>query len=101
MKDIQSIKEKQEESLRKHLNVRDKSHYKKKNSNTDEKKDEVYKEIIAVTEQIKAIRKEMRLCNKIEKSIPVIKNEIRKLEERENRRKEMTKSKKKDRMYER
>ena len=76
-------------------------YYKKKNLSTDEDKDPVYKEIIAVTKQIKTIRKEIRFCNEIEKSVPVIKNEIKELEEREKKQKELAKNKKKERRYER
>lgn len=75
-------------------------YYKKKNLNTDEEKDAVYKEIIAITEQIKTIRKEIRFCNEIERSVPVIKKELKELEEREKRQKELAK-KKKERRYER
>lgn len=49
LKDIQVVKKEEEENLRKYLNERDKVYYKKKNLNTDEEKDAVYKEIIAVT----------------------------------------------------
>ena len=73
----------------------------KKNLNTDEEKDAVYKEIIAVTEEIKKIRKEIGFCDEIEKSVSVIKNEIKELEERENRQKELAKNKKKERRWER
>ena len=76
-------------------------YYKKKNLNTDEEKDAVYKEIIIITDKIKDIRKEIRFCNEIEKSIPVIKKEIKELEEREKKQKEMAKNKKKERRYER
>lgn len=85
LEEIRNVKKEQEDNLKKHLNVRDKLYYKKKNLNTDEEKDAVYKEIIAVTEQIKTIRKEIRFCNEIEKSIPVIKNAIKELEEREKK----------------
>lgn len=102
LEEMQNIKKEQEKNLRKHLNIRDKLYYKKKNLNTDEEKNVVvYKEIIAVTEQIKAIRKEIRFCNEIEKSFPVIKSGIKQLEESENRQKEIFKNKKKDRRYER
>ena len=87
--------------MRGHLNLRDKLYYKKKKLITDDEKDAVYKEIIAITEQIKTIRKEIRFCNEIEISIPVIKKEIKELEEREKKQKEMTKNKKKERRYER
>ena len=99
--EIQNVKKEQENNLRKHLNLRDKLYYKKKNLNTDEEKDAVYKDIIAVTEQIKTIRKEIRFCNEIEKSVPITKNEIKELEEREKMQKEMVKNKKKERRYER
>ena len=101
LKDIQVVKKEQEENLRKHLNARDKLYYKKKNLNTDEEKDAVYKEIIAVTEEIKKIRKEIRFCDEIEKSVSVIKNEIREMDERERKQKEMSKSKQKERRWER
>ena len=95
LEEIRNVKKEQEDNLKKHLNVRNKLYYKKKNLNTDEEKDAVYKEIIAVTEQIKTIRKEIRFCNEIEKSIPVIKNAIKELEEREKKQKEIVKNKKK------
>ena len=101
LEEIRNVKKEQEDNLRKHLNLRDKLYYKKKNLSTDEDKDPVYKEIIAVTEQIKTIRKEIRFCNEIEKSVTVIKKEIKELEEREKKQKEMAKSKKKERRYER
>ena len=101
LKDIQFVKKEQEENLRKYLNVRDKLYYKKKNLKTDEEKDTVYTEIIAVTEQIKNIRKEIRFCNEIEKSAPVIKNEIKELEKRENKQKELARNNKKERRHER
>ena len=72
-----------------------------RNDITDEEKDAVYKNIITITEQIKNIRKEIRFCNEIEKSVPVIKKEIKKVEEREKKQKEFTKNKKKERRYER
>jgi len=101
LEEIRNVKKEQEEKLRKHLNVRDKLYYKKKNLNVDEEKEAVYKDIIDITEQIKSIRKEIRFCNEIERSVPVIKNEIKQLEEREKKQKEMAKSKKKERRYER
>lgn len=98
---IRNVKNEQENNLKKYLNVRDKLYYKKKKLITDEEKDAVYKNIITITEQIKNIRKEIRFCNEIEKSVPVIKKEIKKVEEREKKRKEFTKNKKKERRYER
>ena len=83
LEEIQNVKEEQENSLKKHLNVRDKLYYKKKNLDIDEEKDAIYKDIITITEQIKNIRKEIRFCNEIEKSVTVIKKEIKELEERE------------------
>ena len=85
LEEIQNVKKEQEENLKKHLNLRDRLYYKKKNLNTDEEKDAVYKDIITITEQIKNIRKEIRFCNEIEKSVPAIKNEIKQLEEREKK----------------
>ena len=101
LQELQNVKKEQEKSLRKHLNARDKLYYKKKNLNTEEEKDEVYKEIIGVTDEIKAIRKEIRFCNEIENSVPVMKNEIREMDEREKMQKELSKSKKKERRWER
>lgn len=77
LQELQNVNKEQEDNLKKHLNVRDKLYYKKKNSNTDEEKDAVYKEIIAAKEQIKTIRKEIRFCNEIEKSVPVLKRKLK------------------------
>ena len=101
LEEIENVKKEQKDNLRKYLNVRDKLYYKKKNLKTDEEKDAVYKEIIAVTEEIKKIRKEIKFCDEIEKSVPIIKDEINELEKREKRQKELDKNKKKERSYER
>lgn len=101
LEEIRNVKNEQENNLKKYLNVRDKLYYKKKKLIRNEEKDAVYKNIITITEQIKNIRKEIRFCNEIEKSVPVIKKEIKKVEEREKKQKEFTKNKKKERRYER
>ena len=101
LEEIQNVKKEQEHNLRRYLNLRDKLYYKKKNLNTEEEKSAVYKEIIAITEQIKTIRKEIRFCDEIDKSVPVMKREIKELEEREKKQKEMAKDKKKERRFER
>ena len=65
----------------------------------EEEKEVIYKEIIAATEQVKAIRKEIRFCNEIEKRVPVMKREIKELDERG--RKEVENNKRKEREWER
>ena len=45
IEEIWNVKKEQENNLKKHLNVRDKLYYKKKNINTDEEKDAVYKKL--------------------------------------------------------
>lgn len=101
LEEIRNVKKEQEENLRKYLNERDKLYYKKKNLKTDEEKEIIYKEIITVTEKIKEIRKEIRFCNEIERSVPIIKKEIKGLEELEKNHQEWIKNKKKERRYER
>ena len=99
--ELQRVKQEREEKLRKALNERDRLYYRKKKLDDEEEKEAMYKEIIAITEQVKAIRKEIRFCNEIEKRVPVMKREIKELEERGNRRKEVANNKRKEREWER
>lgn len=99
--DVDNIKEQKKEELQKNLNIRNRLYYKRQKSDSEIEKDSVTKEIIDVTSVLTKVRKDIKLCDEIEKSVPVIKNDIKELEEREKRQKEFIKNKKKERRMER
>lgn len=101
MSDVDNVKEQKQEEMQKILNTRNRLYYKRKKLNNESEKDSVTKEIIDVTSVLQKVRKEIKLCDEIEKSVPLIKNEIKELEEREKKQKEFIKNKKKERRWER
>lgn len=101
LSNVNNIKEQKKKELQKILNIRNRLYYKRQKLDSEIEKDSVTKEIIDVTSGLAKVRKEIRLCDEIEKSVPVIKNEIKELEEREKRQKEFIKNKKKERRMER
>lgn len=74
------------------MNVRNKLYY-KKNLNTDEEKNEAYKEIIAVTGQIETIRKKLDFVMKLRKVYQWLKMRLKNWKNK----KKMVKNKKKER----
>ena len=99
--ELQRVKQERKEKLRRALNERDRLYYRKKKLDDEEEKEAMYKEIEAVTERVKTIRNEIRFCNEIEKRVPAMEREIKELEKRGNRQKEVVKDKRKERSWER
>ena len=61
-------------------------------------KEEITKQIIAVTTELKRVKKEIKMCDEVTDNVPSMKEQIRETEERPR---EKEKQKKKDRRYER
>lgn len=101
MSDIDNVKEKKQEEMQKILNMRNRLYYKRQKLDNESEKENITNQIIDVTAALTKVRKELKLCDEIEKTIPVIKNEIKEIKERENKQIELAKNKKKEKRYER
>lgn len=85
------LKEKQEI-----LNTRNRLYYKRGNTKNESEKDQITKQIIQVTEELKKVKKEIKMCDEIVDNTAKMKEQIRQVEEKEQDRVQ----KKKTRKYE-
>lgn len=73
------------------LNKRNKLYYHRNKCNNEEDKDAITKDIIIVTNMLKKVKKEIKLCDVIYNNVPKMKQQIREVEdmekEKEQRRK--------------
>ena len=73
------------------LNKRNKLYYHRNKCNNEEDKDAITKDIILVTDMLKKVKKEIKLCDVIYNNVPKMKQQIREVEdmekEKEQRRK--------------
>ena len=83
------------------MNTRNRLYYRRQKLDNESEKDAVTKEIINVTDQIKKIRKEIKFCNEITTRSLEMREQVKKLEEKNRRKQKKVKGKKKDRKYER
>lgn len=80
------------------LNTRNRLYYKRGKIDNEAEKDEITKRIIAVTTELKRVKKEIKMCDEVTDNVPSMKEQMRKTEEKST---EKEKQKKKDRKYER
>lgn len=80
------------------LNSRNRLYYKRGKVDNETEKNEITKQIIEVTTELKRVKKEIRMCDEVTGNVPNMKEQIREVDEKE---KENTKEKKKDRRYDR
>lgn len=80
------------------LNFRNRLYYKRGKVDNETERNEITKQIIAVTTELKRVKKEIRMCDEVTDNVPNMKEQIRETEEKP---KEKEKQKKKDRKYER
>lgn len=77
-------------------------YYKRQNMAENENKEEINKKIEMVSKEINTMRDEIRLCDKIEVKVPIMKEELEKFKMKENEKKTKEKqerTKKKSRDY--
>lgn len=80
------------------LNTRNRLYYKRGKVDNETEKNEITKQIIAVTTELKRVKKEIRMCDEVTDNVPSMKEQIRETEEKS---KVKEKQKKNDRKYER
>ena len=65
------------------LNKRNKLYYHRDKCNNDEDKDAITKDIILVTDMLKKVKKEIKLCDVIYNNVPEMKQQIKEVKEKE------------------
>ena len=80
------------------LNKRNKLYYDRKKCCNEENKDSITKDIILVTDMLKEVKKEIKLCDVIYNNVSEMKQQINKIEDKEQEKDQ--KQKKKTRRYE-
>ena len=84
------------------IRQRNNLYYKRQNMAENENKEEINKKIEMVSKEINTMRDEIRLCDKIEVKVPIMKEELEKFKMKENEKKTKEKqerTKKKSRDY--
>lgn len=65
------------------LNKRNKLYYHRNKCNNDEDRDAITKDIIIVTDMLKKVKKEIKLCDVIYNNVPEMKQQIKAMEDKE------------------
>lgn len=99
MSDIDNIKEKKQEELKKILNIRNKLYYKRQKVDNENEKENITNQIIDITAVLTKVRKELKLCDEISNNVLKMKEQIKEMDKQEQENK--LKENKKDRRYER
>ncbi len=104
LSDIDNVKEKKQEELKKILNIRNRLYYKRQKLDNENEKEDITKEIIDITSVLTKLRKEIKLCDEIFCNTPKMKEQIKEMDKQEQekeRQKILKKKKNKARKYER
>lgn len=80
------------------LNKRNKLYYHRNKCNNGEDRDAIIKDIILVTDMLKKVKKEIKICDVIYKNVPGMKQQIKEVEDKEQEKEQ--KQKKKIKRYE-
>ena len=83
--DIDNLKEQKQEELQKTLNTRNRLYYKRQKLDDESEKDVVTKDIISITSAIEKVRKEIRLCDEVRDNARMMKDQIKGMEEKEQK----------------
>ena len=65
------------------LNARNRLYYKRGKVDNETEKNEITKQIIAVTTELKRVKKEIRMCDEVTDNVPSMKEQIQQMEEKE------------------
>lgn len=75
------------------LNKRNRLYYHRNKCNNEEEKDAITKDIIIVTDMLKKVKKEIKLCDVIYNNVPEMKQQTEKVEDKEQEKKQKQKNK--------
>lgn len=75
------------------LNKRNKLYYHRDKCSNEEDKDAITKDIILVTDMLKKVKKEIKLCDVISNNVPKMKEQIKEVEDKEQEKEQRQKKK--------
>lgn len=94
VKNVDDLKDKKLKEKQEILNTRNRLYYKRGNTENGIEKDQITKQIIQVTDELKKIKKEIKMCDEVVNNTAKMKEQIRQVEEKEQ---EKVQKKKKER----
>ena len=80
---IDDLKDKKLREKQEILNTRNRLYYKRGNIENESEKDQITKQIIQVTEELKKIKKEIKMCDEVVDNAVKMKEQIKQMEEKE------------------
>ena len=80
---IDDLKDKKLREKQDILNTRNRLYYKRGNTENESEKDQITKQIIQVTEQLKKVKKEINMCDEVVDNAVKMKEQIKQMEEKE------------------
>ena len=93
---VDDLKDKKLREKQDIMNTRNRLYYKRENTENENEKDQITKQIIQVTDELKKVKKEIKMCDEVVDNAVKMKEQIRQVEEKE----EDKVQKKKTRKYE-
>lgn len=98
---VDELKAKEPREKQDILNTRNRLYYKRGKVDNETEKNEITKQIIAVTTELKRVKKEIRMCNEVTDNVLSIKEQVRETEEKSREKEKQNKKIKnmKDKVY--
>ena len=93
--DLKNMKLREKQEI---LNTRNRLYYKRGNIENESEKDQITKQIIQVTDELKKVKKEINMCDEVVDNAVKMKEQIKQMEEKEQEQEKV--QKKKTRRYE-
>lgn len=80
---VDDLKDKKLQEKQEILNTRNRLYYKRGNTENESEKDQITKQIIRVTDELKKVKKEIKMCDEVVDNAVKMKEQIRQVEEKE------------------
>lgn len=90
---VDDLKDKKIREKQDILNVRNRLYYKRGNIENESGKEQITKQIIQVTEQLKKVKKEINMCDEVVDNAVKMKEQMRQIEEKEQEKEQKKKTK--------
>lgn len=97
VKNVDDLKDKKLREKQEILNTRNRLYYKRGNIENESEKDQITKQIIQVTEELKKVKKEIKMCDEVVNNSAKMKEQISQVEEKEQEKGQKKKKRKYDR----
>lgn len=82
-KNVDDLKDKKLREKQEILNTRNRLYYKRANIENESEKDQITKQIIQVTEELKKVKKEIKMCDEVVDNAVKMREQIKQVDEKE------------------